>query len=75
MSIEVPKVLKKQQADALFTSMNSKKKDFVMKDEFMAYFNKDKLANAYKIEYTYYNVFQMLDSGLVPGGPLFFYKP
>jgi hypothetical protein len=43
MSIEVPKVLKKQQADSLFTSMNSEKKDFVTKDEFIAYFNKDEV--------------------------------
>ena len=43
MSIQVPKLLKKQQADSLFTSMNSKKKDFVTKDEFMAYFNKDEV--------------------------------
>jgi hypothetical protein len=43
MSIEVPKVLKKQQADALFTSMSSENKDFVTKDEFIAYFNKDEV--------------------------------
>ena len=43
MSIEVPKVLKMQQADALFTSMSCMKKDFVTKDEFIAYFNKDEV--------------------------------
>ena len=54
MSIEVPKVLKKQQADALFTSMNSEKKDFVTKDEFIAYFNKDEVGiYLYKIIYIF----------------------
>ena len=43
MSIGVPKVLKMQQADSLFTSMSSEKKDFVTKDEFIAYFNKDEV--------------------------------
>ena len=75
MSIEVPKVLKMQQADSLFTSMSSEKKDFVTKDEFLAYFNKDEVGKYLWNEYTYDNIFQMLDSGLVPGGPLFFYKP
>ena len=43
MSIEVPKALKMLQADALFTSMSSEKKDFVTKDEFIAYSNMDEL--------------------------------
>ena len=43
MSKVVPKVLKIQQADSLFTSMNYKKKDFVAKDEFITYFNNDEV--------------------------------
>ena len=54
MSIEVPKVLKMQQADSLFTSMHYKKKDFVTKDEFIAYFNKDEVGKCLNKEHKIY---------------------